>query len=329
MTMPSPPNGSAWRVLPVRWIEDLRDAVHGAGLQATQMSRGPLSGSLAFAEDDGVLFTSGRLHAKVAISGPLSPDKATIGLGLRLPPGSWHWHREVAAGNLGLFLPDDEHQSLYMPNSLYLTATIGIERLEAEAAQEDLAIDRLHLAGSGVHRRMAPLGVTAEMARRFDRLHTSGAAAEAGDLAGALRLMRRIAVTFYGRRPRGATSGARPGAHAGIFARAQRYIEAHLDEPIPVDALAAAAFTSRRTLHRAFLGMVDESPQAHVRRLRLHRLRADRAGEAEAACTVTMAATRWGMGEFGRIAGRYRELFGELPSETLDRRRARGLAQTA
>lgn len=327
--MSSPPNGSAWRVLPVRWIEDLRDAVHGAGLQATQMSRGALSGSLAFAEEDGVLYTSGRLQARVAMSGPLSPDRATIGLGLRLPPGTWHWHREVGAGNLGLFLPGDEHQSLYMPNSLYLTATIGIERLEVEAAQEDLAIDRLRLAGSGVHRRMAPSGVTAEIARRFDRLHTPGAPAEAGDLAGALRLMRRIAVTFYGRTPRGATGEARLSAHARVFARAQRYIEEHLDGPIPVDVLATAAFTSRRTLHRAFLSMVDESPQAHVRRLRLHRLRGDLAGEAEAACTVTMAATRWGMGELGRVAGRYRDLFGELPSETLDRRRARGLARTA
>jgi hypothetical protein len=42
-----------------------------------------------------------------------------------------------------------------------------------------------------------------------------------------------------------------------------------------------------------------------------------------------MAAHRWGMGELGRVAGQYRELFGELPSETLDRQRRRRLAQSA
>lgn len=329
MTVPLPLHDSAMRMVPVRWIEDLRDAVHGAGLRATQMSRGPLSGSLAFIEEDGVFYTSGHLQARVAMSGPLWPDMATIGLGLRQPPGTWHWHQEAASGHLGLFLPGDEHHSFYMPDSLYLTATIGLDRLEMEAAHEDLALDRLLLAGSGQHRRKVPPGVTAALARRLDLLHASGAPTDMRALIAALRLMRRIVAVYYGRAPRGTTIAARPGCHAGIFARAQRHIEEHLDAPIPVDALAAAAFTSRRTLNRAFLHMVDESPQAYVRRLRLHRLRQDLAGEAEARCTVAMAANRWGMGELGRIAGRYRELFGELPSQTLERRRTGSLAETA
>ncbi|PZQ46246.1 MAG: ethanolamine operon regulator [Rhodovulum sulfidophilum] len=320
---------SPWRVVPVRWIEDLRDAVRGAGLRATQMSRGSLSSGLAFAEEDGVLYTSGRLGARVAMSGPLSLDKVTIGIGLRLPSGTWHWHREVTSGNLGLFLPGDEHHSLYMPDSLYVSATMDPGRLEAEAAWEDRVLDHPRVSGSGVHPRMAPAGITAAIAHTFDLLHEPGAPVRPEDLAQALRLMRRMAAVFYGREPRVVSTAAKQGAHARIFSQARRYIEEHLDAPIPVEALAAAASTSRRSLHRAFLSMVGETPQAYVRRLRLHRFRYDLAAEAEASCTVTMAATRWGMGEFGRIAGRYRELFGELPSETLARRRRRILAQTA
>ena len=37
--------------------------------------------------------------------------------------------------------------------------------------------------------------------------------------------------------------------------------------------------------------------------------------------TVTDVMTRWGVWEFGRFAGIYRGHFGELPSETLRRRR--------
>ena len=88
-----------------------------------------------------------------------------------------------------------------------------------------------------------------------------------------------------------------------------------------VDEIAAAAFTSRRTLFRAFADLLDDTTRGYVRRLRLHRIHDDLASEAEASCTVALVANRWGLSELGRVAGLYRDLFGELPSETRARRR--------
>jgi hypothetical protein len=34
---------------------------------------------------------------------------------------------------------------------------------------------------------------------------------------------------------------------------------------------------------------------------------------------VALAANRWGIAELGRLAGQYRKLFGELPSQTAAR----------
>jgi transcriptional regulator GlxA family with amidase domain len=62
-----------------------------------------------------------------------------------------------------------------------------------------------------------------------------------------------------------------------------------------------------------------------VLRLRLHRIRRDLASEEEAAHSVAIIANRWGVGELGRLAGRYRVAFGESPSET----RLRTLATVA
>lgn len=62
----------SWTNLPIRRIEDLRDAVLGAGLEVTQMSTALLSGDLAFAGDDDVLYSSGLLNGQVALRGPLS-----------------------------------------------------------------------------------------------------------------------------------------------------------------------------------------------------------------------------------------------------------------
>jgi transcriptional regulator GlxA family with amidase domain len=109
--------------------------------------------------------------------------------------------------------------------------------------------------------------------------------------------------------------------HWRIVARAQAYIAANLAEPIAVDALAAAACTTRRTLHRAFVQVLGESPRDHVLRLRLQTHQGDLEAAAGDARTVADVANRWGIGELGRFAARYRALFGELPSATLARAR--------
>lgn len=316
---PERPGSEPWRIVPIRRIEDLQDAVYGAGLEAVQMSRGPLGGSLAFAERDGVLYTSGLIGGRVALSGPLSQDMVTVGLGLRIPTGSWHWYQEVSTGSIGTFLPGDEHDSLYMPGSLYAAATLSLERLTEAAAREDLVLDRKTLGGTGFQSAAVSPELVAPIARQMERVHAGQPATRRLEPPSAERLLR-IVIDRYARPPRRIVTRPCPSGHARIVARARAYAQDHLDAPISIDALAAAAFTSPRTLHRAFLSLLDEPPHAYVRRLRLHRIRHELVSEDEAACTIAMAANEWGVGELGRFAGMYRELFGELPSETVGRR---------
>jgi transcriptional regulator GlxA family with amidase domain len=91
----------------------------------------------------------------------------------------------------------------------------------------------------------------------------------------------------------------------------------HLHRPISIEEMAKASFTSVRSLHRAFRSELGESPASYVRRIRLHRVRRGLATEGEMTCTVTQVAYRNGITQLGRMARCYRELFGELPSETL------------
>jgi hypothetical protein len=55
----------AWRRFPVRRIEDLRNAVLGADLEAMQMAGPPPSGSLAFRASRGIVFSTGLIDGKV------------------------------------------------------------------------------------------------------------------------------------------------------------------------------------------------------------------------------------------------------------------------
>jgi hypothetical protein len=146
-----------WQRLSIDRIEDLSDAVYGAGLEATQMSTAPLSGSLIHADCDGFLLSSGRIDGQVALAGPLSRDRITLGVGLKFGPGSRHWLADVEDGATGVFLPGDEHYALYSPGSLYLTATMTPEQLETAAAEEELVLDRRGLGESRVDARASPI----------------------------------------------------------------------------------------------------------------------------------------------------------------------------
>ncbi|MEZ5864495.1 MAG: AraC family transcriptional regulator [Geminicoccaceae bacterium] len=327
MPFQSPPSagrgpGSAWQLTPIRHIEDLSDAVLGAGLEAVQMSRLPVTGSLVFALHDGVVCSSGHIGGRVAFTGPLSADMITFGLGLTVPPGTRHWLGEVATGDFGVFLPGDDHDALYMPGALYATVTLTAGRLEAAAERFGFVLDTRMLGGTGFHARRVPEGGLVGLRAGFARVHAGRPArwARAEVLGGGLL---DAAITHFGRLPRPVIGRLDPRGHARIVARARAYVQENLDAPLSVDAMAAAAFTSPSHLHRAFVAMLDETPQSYVRKLRLHRIRRDLASGAEIACTVAIAANRWGIGELGRLSGWYRELFGELPSRTLAQSRRR------
>jgi AraC-like DNA-binding protein len=313
--------GGGWLRVPVTRIEDLRDAVYGAGLEAMQMSRVPIAGTtLAFAEHDGVVYSTGHIGGRVALAGPLSESMITLGLGLELGPGSRHWLNEVATGDFGVFLPGDDHDALYMPGSLYAAATLTAERLEEAAARVGLVLDARTLGGTGIHARRVAEGALGGFRAQFELIHAGqdGPPSRAAVLGG--RLLDAF-IAHLGRPPHRRIGRASPRGHARIVARARAYIFEHLEQPLSTDAIAAAAYTSRRTLHRAFNDVLDETPQSYVRKLRLHRIRRDLASDAEFLCTITIVANQWGISELGRFSGWYRDLFGELPSKTLAQRR--------
>ena len=309
----------AWSRVPISGIEDLSDAVRGAGLEATQMSAGRLSGGLAFSEDDGIVCSSGAIEGRVSLFGPLSSNWITTGVALRIGSGARHWLNEIETGSVGVFLPGDEHDALYTPGSLYAAVTLSAEKLEQEAATEELVLDRHSLGGSGIHTRCMAPDILAELQQAFDSVHSGS------DGVGHPALVKHLLtalIAHLARPPRRQNRGRHPDLHGKIVERARAYIHDHLAEPISIDELAAAAYASRRTLFRAFADILDDTPQNYVRRLRLHRIRQDLASDAEKACTIALIAVQWGIGDLGRMSGWYRELFGERPRDTVAGSRA-------
>jgi AraC-like DNA-binding protein len=98
--------------------------------------------------------------------------------------------------------------------------------------------------------------------------------------------------------------------------RAEREMRGHLRESPTVAGLAAAAGVSERTLHLGFRRFRGDTPMRRLMALRLHQARL-LLRNPQPDTTVAGVANEVGLHQFGRFAGTYRELFGELPSQTL------------
>jgi len=104
--------------------------------------------------------------------------------------------------------------------------------------------------------------------------------------------------------------------------RVEEYIETHAEQPLTVAALAAHAGVSSSALHAGFRDFRDTTPMAHLKAVRLRRVREELAATDPARASVTEVALRWGFRHLGHFSAGYRQAFGETPSETLRRQRA-------
>lgn len=101
--------------------------------------------------------------------------------------------------------------------------------------------------------------------------------------------------------------------------RACDYIRAHAAEPISLSELAARLGVGLRALQLAFRREVGCSPREYLMTCRLEVARS-RLLAANEGATVTQIALECGFSDMTVFSRRYREQFGEKPSETLRRR---------
>lgn len=99
---------------------------------------------------------------------------------------------------------------------------------------------------------------------------------------------------------------------------ARDFIHAHAAELPTVAEVAAACGVGVRALARGFEKHLGTSPLKYLLDYRLDRVR-EALQRAPAGATVTAIAFDWGFLHLGSFAARYRERFGESPSETLRR----------
>lgn len=100
--------------------------------------------------------------------------------------------------------------------------------------------------------------------------------------------------------------------------RAREYALTHLDQPFTLLDLCNNIGASRRKLQYCFQEALGLNPLAYLRAVRLNAVRRELL-RGSAATSVQDVAARWGFWHLSRFSGEYRQMFGELPSQTLRR----------
>ena len=106
---------------------------------------------------------------------------------------------------------------------------------------------------------------------------------------------------------------------------AEEFIEAHCNEEITTQRLAAVTGVSVSALYDGFRRCRSYTPIKFLKLVRLRRVR-DELLLASPECTLTRVASKWGFLHLGRFSKEYAELFGEKPADTLQRGQSRPLS---
>lgn len=297
----------------------LRRARPDLAWTSNQLTPGRISGSVISSRTPRFAVTCSTVDGSFEMRGPASTEHLVLSLALAYPTTGLQWMHPVHAGMVGVFQPNVAVDAINRGKVSFAVIDIPHAELALEAERSGIAINPRWLAASGVAAGAVQTAHVARLSRLVAMRHRGLPVA----LPPGWRLDTMILSATIGQLgpPPEIEHHQRNGTYHRIVTRARAYIDAHLDDPIAIDDLVAAAITSRRTLHRAFFEILDETPQSYVLKLRLNRIRRDLASPTEAERTVTTVSHRWGIAELGRLAARYREQFGELPSETLARRR--------
>ena len=108
-------------------------------------------------------------------------------------------------------------------------------------------------------------------------------------------------------------------SHEYIIRQSIDFLKANSYKPIHVIELCSALNVKIRTLYYAFQEFYGISPIRYLKMLRYARARRDLIIADPGKTTVTDVAARWHFWHFGRFSIEYRNLYGESPSETLNK----------
>ncbi len=286
-----------------------------------QLTPGRFDGLLCEALFAGIQVFRERTSQAVHESGAGRPDSWMFGVPVALQGDGYFGGRPVGVDSL-IILNCRGEMDLRLPGS---TDLIGVSMPTDRLREYAFEIDERDI--DAVFRAVSVVSLPQESMRRLrsflllafesicdhpDRLRHAGARRILEQ-----SIFRSISAALFGHGDDHVMVPGPTRSHA-LVTRAQEYMRQHVDEPLTIEDLCRELRVSRRTLQYAFQEVLHLNPVAWLRAMRLNGVRrALRSGHD--GTTVQDVAACWGFWHLSHFASDYRRMFGELPSETLQR----------
>jgi AraC family ethanolamine operon transcriptional activator len=288
-----------------------------------QLSPGAMRSSLALLSLGSVQVFRKFMDQRVVQQGCVPHGRICLALPMGLAPGAAPRMQGREAGSNSLFiLRGGEEFTLHRPKGMVMLAATfdaaSVERYVADAAwtPEMKALLKqpvVHAAAGGIERAqrfLAGLFACADFERGgLCAVSSNSPASEQSILSAFLGLIEDPACD---RRQRPASSTG-----SLIVETGHRMVLPHADAALPsVLDICTRLRASRRTVQNAFRAVAQTTPAGYLRAIRLNGVRRLLLATNARELSVGQAAANWGFDHLSHFAAHYRQLFGELPSQT-------------
>jgi AraC family ethanolamine operon transcriptional activator len=319
---PSPPVSSPIRQLSFADCDQLSELVTSGDIAFIQLGAGPCQASMLRIDLDGFYMLLTDVPNRTAIHAASQKDLRVIHIPLRWT-GSLHWNGRIVERS-GLIVWGDSCDYSRVGTDVRTVALLIDESLLREKIETWMpcshsmwdSLDGHMLADTPASRHF---GQVAEWVFGLARQGSQSLAVPAVRAQVSERLLFALANAVSAQQELTAL-GCPTTRHRGRIVRQMTdYFHAHPNRVTQLSDLCQLTGSSARTIAHACQTVLETSPMRYLKQLRLNRARILLREGSRDFITVSECAHFAGFSHLGRFSADYRRMFGESPSQTLDR----------
>ena len=285
----------------------------------TPLSRGPYKHAITFLTSPGLILYRERFWCNTRIQGLSPPDMFAFAVPLQVGRTARWWGAQLSETGLPAMMPGGIHADLPEGHQ-HLAALIDLRLLRNSVPAE--LMDAIE---SSSRQHMLPVSsntLGCLSATLNTLLASMSADPQALHHPNAIRSMQEDLLAVFCQSLTLPTSSPRRVGRAirqGGLKRAVEFLRSTKSSSITIADLCAAAQVTQRTLEYAFRETFGMSPLGYLHLRRYHAARRDLLAADAKKVTVGEIAQKNGFCQMGRFAVRYKILFNDSPSDTLQR----------
>ena len=292
-------------------VVEFQTAVAGVEIDWIRTDQGFGGAVMVSSGEERVAVSNGGVDFSTMLHCQVPADRVALQLVTRAPDGMSWCGSEADDMELRVFRPTMSVFGNVPAGSRAVTLVAWLDPLQTVTT--DLRVDQPTFSADGD--ALPPTSAVRQLC--LDMLHVANEPGLVESSSGATRLLEStaIALASVGGQPHRDTD--RGFSSRDIVAACLGYVDATGRHRPTVSELCRVALASETRLRQAFVEIFGVPPMQYFALRVLSRLRNDLLRADPSDVTVTHVATSLGLTQLGRVAGRYRAMFGESPSQTL------------